>query len=174
MLNEKNEIDKIKAAVTLVVVGVLAVILILLARSIWSLNETLQKNTAVINTAKEAPGLPKPVIKPSIPDVLFNLSGLIKEHGGSFLMMEADIPSMLESGQVAREKEIRRVLVNTETKVSRLNIITDQQTKKQLIQEVAAVFKDLKVGDLIEVIAKDDISQAYEFTASQIRLLPTM
>lgn len=107
-----------------------------------------------------------------LPKVLYNLAGPIQELQKDSLTFEASIPEINGAGQLAPKTELRKVLITTTTKFSRLAFVAQEGTNQKTPQETAISFKDFKVKDYIEVISNQDISQAQEFTAVQIRILP--
>lgn len=109
--------------------------------------------------------------KVSLPKVLYNLAGTIKEIENQTILLEASIPQIDEAGQPVAKREMRRVKITNLTKFSLLTFVETQPGRKTP-QETSITFKNLKVGDYIDVISNQDISQAEEFEATQIRVLP--
>ena len=108
----------------------------------------------------------------TLPKVLYNLAGPIQQLGVGMLVLEAEIPQLTETGEVSQKIESRKVFVTASTKFSRLTFVAQAGNSQKTPQETVIAFKDLKVKDYIEVVSNQDISQAAEFTAVQIRILP--
>ncbi|MCK4553655.1 hypothetical protein KAU19_01690 [Candidatus Parcubacteria bacterium] len=108
----------------------------------------------------------------TVPEVLYNLIGLIQDIDDDFIIIEAEIPFLDENHQIIYKMEERKILISENTVLKSLNIVKQEKTNKKIIQESLISLQDLKIGDQIEAIANKDISQGYEFTASQIRIMP--
>ncbi|MBZ9578501.1 hypothetical protein KJA14_01480 [Patescibacteria group bacterium] len=121
---------------------------------------------------------PKAEISPEVPEitqpkVLYNLAGSIEkiEFLKDSLVLEATIIQIDETGQPIQKTEIRKVIVTPFTKFSHLTFV-ETEPNRRTPQEASITFKDLKTGDYIEVVSNQDISQAEEFEAIKIRVLP--
>lgn len=114
--------------------------------------------------------LPKPQ-KVTLPKVLYNLAGSIQEIGTNFLVLDAAIPGMDDSGQPIIKKEIRKVLTTLSTKFTRLTFIEKPGSTSKTPQETTIGFKDLKKGDYVEAVSNQDIWNKQEFEATLIRVL---
>jgi len=122
---------------------------------------------------------PKEEISPEIPKitqpkVLYNLAGSIKKIDflKESLILEATIIQIDEAGQPIEKTEIRKVIVTPITRFTHLTFVTQEGAERRTPQETSITFKNLKVGDYIEVISNQDISQKEEFEVTQIRVLP--
>lgn len=149
------------------------VILAALAVCIFSIY-FLSKETAELE--KRVP-LPVPESKTtqktpkiSIPKVLYNISGSIKKINENSLILDAKVVYLDEEDRLSQKTEIKRVTITPNTKFSRLAFIP--QGEKKVPKETKIFFEDLKVGDYIEVISNQDLSQKERIEASQIRILP--
>ncbi|MCX6761062.1 MAG: hypothetical protein NTZ84_03115 [Candidatus Nealsonbacteria bacterium] len=107
-----------------------------------------------------------------IPKVLYNLAGLVQELDKNSFILEASIPQLNDSGKPIQKKETRKVNITSATRFSRLTFVSQEGETGKAPVETPMTFSDIKVGDYIEVIANQDISQALEFEASQARSLP--
>jgi hypothetical protein len=114
--------------------------------------------------------LPKPQ-KITLPKVLYNLAGSIQEIGTNFIVLDAAIPEMDDSGQSIIKKEIRKVLTTISTKFTRLTFIEKSGSTSKTPQETAIGLKDLEKGDYIEAVSNQDIWDKQEFEAILIRVL---
>lgn len=112
-----------------------------------------------------------PTKKISLPKVLYNLAGSIQALEKSAVVLEATIPLLDETGQPTTKMEIRKALVTVATKFSRLTFVPTEDPNRKTPKETTITFKDLKVGDLIEVVSNQDITNKTEFEAILIRLL---
>ncbi len=108
----------------------------------------------------------------TVPEVLYNLTGLIQNIDDDFIIIEAEIPFLDENYQIIQKIEEKKVSINENTVLKSLNIVKQEKTNKRIIQENLITLRDLRIGDQIEAISNKDISQEYEFIASQIRILP--
>lgn len=109
--------------------------------------------------------------KVTVPKILYNLTGSVQKlNSGSFLF-EATIFQPYEKEQPSKITEMRKVLVTPVTKFCRLTFVVQEGTNTKTPQETPLKFQDLKLGDYVEVISNQDISQAEEFEATQVRIL---
>lgn len=108
----------------------------------------------------------------TLPKVLYNLAGPIQELQKDYLIFDASIPQINDAGQLVPKTEVRKVLIAPATKFSRLAFVAQAGTNQKTPQETVIAFKDLKVKDYIEVVSNQDIYEAQEFQAIQIRVLP--
>ncbi len=120
---------------------------------------------------KEMPKKEEPP-KVTLPKVLYNLAGPIQKLEKNSLILEANIPQLNEQGQLTPKIESRKVLITAKTKFSRLIFVAQEGKNQKTPQETNISFNDLNLKDYIEVISNQDISQAQEFEATQIRVLP--
>jgi hypothetical protein len=118
------------------------------------------------------PGVPSSVPNVATPGVLYNLAGKIEKLEEGVIIFEAIVPQIDERNQLLSKKETRRAIVTSNTGFSRLIIATQQESGAETSKENQIDFKDLKIGDYIEVISSQNISQAMEFEATKIRALP--
>lgn len=118
------------------------------------------------------PGVSSSVPNVSIPGVLYNLAGRIEKIEGEAIVFEAIIPQIDERNQLISKKETRRAIVTSDTSFIRLITAAQQEAGLGVSQENQITFKDLKIGDYIEVISSQNISQLIEFEAVKIRVLP--
>lgn len=163
---EKNFYQK-GTIVELVMLGMV------LAISIFLLIMTLKNSPAKEPVADQNAGIAREKIIPKIPRMIYNLTGLIKDLGPSSMQFLANM-QVVENGQIVQSQAEKKVILTDETKFSQLKIITDKKTGNQSIQEVKISRQDLKSGDQAEVIAKENIKDVSEFSASQVRLLPVI
>lgn len=110
--------------------------------------------------------------KITLPKILYNLAGTIQKIDKGSLLFEATIPLLDEKGQPITKTETRKVMITPNTKFTRLTFVEVEPGRKTP-QETLINFRNLKLEDYIEVISNRDISQAEEFEATQIRVLPT-
>jgi len=157
--------------IILEVIGALLILSIFLMLIYFG--DAIYKNTReqLLLQEKEMPKKEEPP-KITLPTVLYNLAGPIQELEKSFIILEAGIPQLNEQGQLTHKIELRKVFVIPTTKFSRLTFVTQEGTNQKTPQETVILFKDLKVKDYIEAISNQDISEAQEFQAIQIRVLP--
>lgn len=112
-------------------------------------------------------------IVPKVPAIIYNLTGSIKDLQFNSMLFLADMQAV-EGDQIVQTKMEKKVLLTDETKFSQLKIIIDKKTGAQSIQEIKISRQDLQKGAQAEVIAKENIKEALEFSASQVRLLPVV
>lgn len=114
---------------------------------------------------------------PSQPAEIFSISGSIKEIGKDFLKIEYFVPSELPllPGETAK-KELRKVAVNQNTKIIKIDFSSFSQgmpPKPSELQagpkEIKISLSDLKVGENISVTAKENIKDKKEFSATIIQ-----
>jgi len=110
--------------------------------------------------------------KITVPKVIYNLAGLVQKLEENSFILEASIPQLDQSGKVTQRKETRKINVTSGTKFSRLTFVAQPGSTGKSPLETPMTFGEIKVGDYIEVIANQDISQAQDFEASQVRELP--
>lgn len=116
---------------------------------------------------KEPP--PKEEIK--LPKTIYNLAGAIQKLEQNALLFGATINQLDQNGQLVQRIETRKAIITQTTKLTSLTF-TETEPGRKTPKETPITFKDLKLGDYIEVISNRDISQAEEFEATQIRVLP--
>jgi flagellar basal body-associated protein FliL len=115
--------------------------------------------------------LPPPPPAVVLPKVIYNLSGEIKKIEPNAIIFEASIPVLGENNQITQKKEIRKAIITPSTTFNKISFVEVEEKRKKVV-ESPITFKDLKIGDLIEVISNQDISHAEEFEATQIRVFP--
>ena len=157
--------------IILEVIGALLILSIFLVLVYFG--DSIFKNTGeqLLLQEKETPKKEEPP-KITLPKVLYNLAGPIQELQKDYLIFEASIPQINDAGQLVPKTEARKVLIAPATKFSRLAFVAQAGTNQKTPQETSISFKDLKVKDYIEAISNQDISEAQEFQAIQIRVLP--
>lgn len=170
MLNQKRGAILTK----IIILGIIVILIVLLGSILFS-NYYLSKKIAEIESQLRPPQ--KEEITPespkvTLPKVLYNLAGTIQKLEKNSLILEAMIPQVDETGQPVQKSEVRKVIVSPTTKVSRLVFITQEGTDRKVPEETPIIFGNLKIGDYIEVISNQDISEKQEFEVTQIRLLP--
>jgi len=114
----------------------------------------------------------KKISKITMPKVIFNVAGTVEKIEGNRITLKASIPYLDEQGNPAQKTEVRTALITPSTKFTSLIFVSQPNLKTKIPQETQISLEDLKIGDYIEVIAKQDISQKQEFEVSQIRILP--
>lgn len=107
-----------------------------------------------------------------LPKILYNLVGLVQDLDEDSFILQASIPQVNESGQLYQKTEERRVNITASTKITKLTFVSQEGQSGKTPVETPMTFDDIKVGDYIEVIASQDISQVAEFEADQARFLP--
>ena len=110
--------------------------------------------------------------KITLPKIIYNLAGTVKNFDKKSITFEASIPQLDEKGEAITKIEIRTALIAPTTKFTRLSFVTQPETDRQTPLEISITFQDIKIGDYIEVISNQDISQKDEFEATLIRILP--
>lgn len=118
----------------------------------------------------EAPQKEAPEI--TLPKILYNLAGPVKNFDKKSITFEASIPQLDEKGEAIAKIEIRKALITSATKFTHLTFVAQPGTNSQTPLETSITFQDIKIGDYIEIISNQDISQKEEFEATQIRVLP--
>jgi len=107
----------------------------------------------------------------TIPEVLYNLTGKITGFQDATIIFNAEIPQFDKNNQMIKKYELRKAITDSTTKFTYLEIITHKETGQKIPKETQIYFKNLKVGDYIEAISSENISNKVEFSATQIRLL---
>jgi len=107
----------------------------------------------------------------TVPDVLHNLRGTIKEFDKGNIVMEAEIPQIDEDGKLVSLAEIKKILITPDTKITSLSFVIHEQTGKKIPREEDIRFQDLQVGDYIEVLSGQNIRIEKEFEVSKVRIL---
>ena len=115
---------------------------------------------------------PAKVPKITMPEILYNLTGIIQEIERNSIVLEVNIPYVDETNQIVHKIEIRKAIINTDTKFSDMSFIDTEDANRKTIQESEIIFQDLKIGDQIEVISNKDIKDKQEFEAVKVRILP--
>ncbi len=159
-LNQKNNKR------TIMIIGLISIIIILigllLCIYLWAKSKDVEP-LAPEEASSEVPEV-------TTPKVLYNLVGTIKEIEETVIVFEAVVPQVNEKGEIVPKNELRRILISPTTEFTRLTIVTHEETGKQTIKEIKITFKDFKVGDYIEVLSSQNISEEKEFRASKIRI----
>jgi len=109
--------------------------------------------------------------KISLPKTLYNLTGAITKIEIQSITFEAIIPLIDENGQPIQKTEIRKAITTLSTTFTKMSFVEVEEKRKKPV-ETQITLKDLRVGDLIEAVSNQDISQSKEFEATQIRVLP--
>lgn len=112
-----------------------------------------------------------PTPKITLPKILYNLTGSILKLENNTVFFDAGIPQIDENGQPVQKREQRTALITPTTKFSSLTFVNQEGSDKKTPLETPLTFKDLRVGDFIEVISNRDISQTAEFEITQLRVL---
>lgn len=140
--------------------------LMLAAISIFSYFISRTEDSEIIKTEK------KQAQKIELPKVLYNLAGLVLQLEKSSFIIEASVPQIDDNGQLSQKTDRRKVNITSATRITRLTFVSQEGRSGKAPVETPMAFKDIKVGDYIEVISSQDISQASEFEATQARFLP--
>ena len=136
-----------------------------LSKKVFQLELEFQKQAALKKEQKETPQI-------SLPKVLYNLTGEIKSLEGDTIVFDANIPVMTEDNQLRSKIETRKAIITPNTKITTLTFLQKEGENKKAPVETNISLKELKIGDYIEVISNQDISQKEEFEITQIRVLP--
>lgn len=173
-MEEQNQFQKSDVTKIIKIIGILGVMLVvitLLGLFIYGYYFSKEIPPSEIPSLVSEE-IPQKEIKITLPKVLYNLAGTIKNLEKNSFVLEAGIPLLDENNQVVQKIEIRKVLITSATKISQLTFVTQAGTDKKTPKEILLTFKDLKIGDYVEVISNQDISQAPEFEVTQVRVLP--
>lgn len=101
-----------------------------------------------------------------LPKVLYNLSGKITKLEKDAIIFNAAISSKDSKGEVVSSVESRKANIDSATAIKRLAFVNNSPV------ESIIKLSDIKVGDYVEVISDQDISNAAEFSATVVRVLP--
>lgn len=163
----KEIFARFKRRFVLVIIIGIAIILIILGSIFFYYYQEKQSKPSL----PEA-GVPSSVPNVATPGILYNLAGKIEKLEGETIVFEAIVPQIDERNQLLSKKETRRAIVTSNTSFIRLITAAQQESGAGTSQENQIGFKDLKIGDYIEVISGQNISQAMEFEAVKVRVLP--
>jgi len=130
------------------------------------------KKEPVVSVLPENKTPQKEAPKITLPKILYNLAGPVQNFDKISITFEASIPQLDEKGEAITKIEIRKALITPTTKFIRLTFVAQPETDRQTPLEISITFQDIKIGDYIEVISNQDISQKEEFEATLIRILP--
>jgi len=114
---------------------------------------------------------PSEIPKVTTPRVLHNLVGTIKEFEENTIIFEAIISQVDEKNQLISKKEMRKAAIDPTTEITYLTFTIHEETGKKIPKELKITFEDLKIGDYIEVLSNENISEKERFEASKIRIL---
>lgn len=120
--------------------------------------------TSGTTTRSETPDL--------LPKVIYNLSGPVEDIGESFIVINASVFKMTDDGQVSKVIEKRTAFITSETKITKLTLISQEDTNKKLPQESLIIFSQISRGDNVEVISDQNIADKQQFRATHVRILP--
>ena len=162
----KEIFAQFKRRLTLTIIIGITIFLVILG-SIFVYYQIKQKESSSLK-----PGVPSSVPNVATPGILYNLAGKIEKLEGETIVFEAIVPQIDERNQLLSKKETRRAIVTSNTSFIRLITAAQQESGAGTSQENQIGFKDLKIGDYIEVISGQNISQAMEFEAVKVRVLP--
>jgi len=149
-------------------VGMLIVLIIVI---IVALSFSFEETQAPVIGGEEEEKKEEPEI--TLPKVLYNLTGTIKSIGNNAFAFDATIPQLDENKQVFTTVETRSVLISADTKINRLTFVAKEGSKNKNPVETAITFAALKIGDYVEVVSNQDISDKKEIRATRIRILPS-
>jgi hypothetical protein len=127
-----------------------------------------QKEELQQKQKKETPSQQTPTI--TIPKILYNLYGNVQKIEENDIIFEAQIPQIDQNNQGSFGKEIRKIIITPSTEFTKLIFVTDKTTGIQMPTEIKITLKDIKIGNYIEVLSNQNISQAEEFEATKIRI----
>lgn len=117
-------------------------------------------------------GVPSSVSNVVDASILHNLSGVIKELEEKAVIFEAVVPYIDGDNQLTSKKETRKAFISSNTNLTRLEIVIHEETGSKIPEEKTIDFKDLKIGNNIEVLSGKNIAEAKEFEVTKIRVLP--
>jgi len=137
-----------------------------LSKKVQIIEKQLEKRPAPV---KKSLAKNQPV---TVPEVLYNIAGTIKDKTNRVLILEAFIPTKTVGGKPVQKKERREVIVTSGTKIVKLSFVESENKKRIQLKEQPLTFADLKIGDYVEAIANYNIKNQRRFEASQIRVLP--
>jgi len=135
------------------------------SKKISQLELEFQKTAISKKETKEPP-------KVSLPKVLYNLTGKIKNLERNTIVFEANVPVIDENNQPRSKIEIRKAIITPNTKFTRLTFVQKESDNKKIPLETNITLNDLKISDYIDVISNQDIYQKEEFESTEIRVLP--
>lgn len=155
-------------------IAVLILILVVIFFGVFAfiIYQRIGRLESFIQTPEKKTETSQKIPKITVPEVLYNLAGLIKKIENGTIFLEASIPKVDENGNPSQITEIRKITVKPDAKISRLTFVAQEGTDEKAPKENQIILTDLKVGDYIEVISNKDISKSTEFEAVQVRLLP--
>ena len=106
-----------------------------------------------------------------IPEIIYNLSGEIKEIKEDYIVFDAIIFKGYEENKPVREKQERRALITPDTKFTAVSFILLEGENKRTIKESETNLKELKIGDSVEVISRQNIKDAQEFEIRELKII---
>lgn len=110
---------------------------------------------------------------PPLPEEIYSISGKITKIEGNSIWVEAQIRVSqfpLPGGKEIETKEIK-VNTNDETKIVKVEIPEiPPLPPEEPFREVPLKFEDLKIGDQVTVISKENIKGKVEILADKIQL----
>ena len=137
--------------------------------------QKLAEKSEVVAPEPIAPQAESPSVKAQkiiVPDIIYNLTGTVQNIEENSIILKANIPHLNEANQPVQRTETRKIVIGPTTNFSRLNFVAQKESGRKAIQESTITFQELKAGDHIEVIAREDITKSEEFEAAQVRILP--
>ena len=112
---------------------------------------------------------------PPLPKEIYSFSGKITKIEGNSIWVEAKIRVSrfpLSEGKEFEKKEMKVNLVN-DTEILKIEpIIPPSLPPEEPVKKTPLKLSDLKVGDRITVISKEDIKGKTEILADEIQLIP--
>jgi hypothetical protein len=114
------------------------------------------------------------IFYPPLPEEIYSLSGKITKIEGKTIWIESLIRVSqfpLPEGKEIEKKEIK-VNLTDETKIVKIEMIEPiPLPPEEPFKEIKLSFKDLKVGDQITIISKENIKGKTEILADKIQLI---
>ena len=140
-------------------------------RKIINQDNKIQKELAWCKSSLE-------IFYPSLPDETYSLTGTVIEIGDDYLIMESNIQVNQFPLPDQEQFELWNIKVNfvDETKVYWLKMVEElliSEIEEELtdpFRKIFLEFKDIKLGELINVFSEENIKNKKEFLASEIEL----
>jgi len=119
------------------------------------------------------------IFVPPIPDEVFSIHGEVKSINGDTIILEI---TSLQARRLPTEdikKEIRQVVVSSDTEITRIDFPTFNPSKGSNKpnkidfepKEVKIALADLKTGDTLRVTSQENIKSKESFLASRIQTI---
>ncbi|MCK5416685.1 hypothetical protein KAI92_04625 [Candidatus Parcubacteria bacterium] len=172
--NADNQRQSISSKINRMMFGLFVIFVVLVGSMLFNYYSTPTTTIKIIDEDDNVIKTEKITKKPkyNIPEVIYNLTGIIEEVNDNYIILKVRISEGMEEYAPERKgPEMRKVAINSLTRFNKLQFTPIPGTTQKKVEEIQIPSSSFNEGDYIEVIASKDIAIAKDFDASQIKKL---